>query len=90
MAGIGRLAIVLSSLHCLVSALPQVQPPPSACEVSATASSFVPAPSASLTSEEKDELFDLHEKLVDIPSISGNEGDVAEFTLNYLTDVSSH
>ncbi|KAF2795127.1 Zn-dependent exopeptidase [Melanomma pulvis-pyrius CBS 109.77] len=57
---------------------------------SACASSSAPSPSpsgqpSSLTEEEISELFDLHEKLVDIPSLSRDEIECATFVDEYLT-----
>jgi acetylornithine deacetylase len=43
-----------------------------------------------LTDEEKEKLFDLHEKLVDIPSITGDEAEVSEFVEEYLSDLGYH
>jgi acetylornithine deacetylase len=40
-----------------------------------------------LTTEERDELFSLHEKLVDISSITGDEAEVSEFVEEYLGDL---
>ena len=70
-----------------VQAAPQVGPTPPSSSVSAA-----PTPSANgttipLTEGERDELFDLHEQLVDIPSISRNETECAEFVNEYLTDL---
>ena len=39
----------------------------------------------SLTTEEADKLFSLHEELVNIPSISEDEAECAEFLSEYLT-----
>lgn len=81
-------SIILVLCVALAQAVPQVGPsPPSSC-----AASVVPTPSAtgevvSLTSTEQDELFDLHEQLVDIPSISRNETECAEFVHEYLSDL---
>lgn len=86
-------SIILHAL-CIaasVQAAPQVGPsPPSSCAASAA-----PTPSATgttnpLTDGERDELFDLHEQLVEIPSISRNETECAEFVNEYLIDLGYH
>jgi len=48
------------------------------------------AASNPLTTEERDELFSLHETLVDINSISGDEAEVSEFIEEYLSDLGYH
>lgn len=70
----------------LVSAAPQA---PSA---SPSASATNPTPSGSvraesLTTEETDELFSLHEELVNIPSISNDEVECAEYVSEYLKEL---
>lgn len=40
-----------------------------------------------LTDDEQKELFDLHEKLVDIPSISGDEAKATDFLEQYLSEL---
>ncbi|KAH4055644.1 hypothetical protein HBI24_062550 [Parastagonospora nodorum] len=54
-----------------------------------SASSVTPSPSASpsLTSEERDELFQLHEELVNIPSISSDEVECADYISEYLEEL---
>lgn len=70
----------------LTNAAPQAaQPSPS---VSLTAPSpSASEPSTSLTAEETEELFSLHEELVNIPSVSGNEGECANFVAQYLEEL---
>jgi acetylornithine deacetylase len=74
--------VALISLR-LVTAAPQAS-------VSTSAAS-APSPSASssatLTTDETDELFSLHEDLVNIPSISGDEVEGAEFISEYLSEL---
>jgi acetylornithine deacetylase len=72
--------------------LPLVSAAPQAPVVSSTVSSAVAGSSASgqattLTTEETDELFSLHEELVNIPSISEDEVECAEFLSGYLTEL---
>jgi acetylornithine deacetylase len=57
-----------------------------------SASSVTPSPSASpsLTSEERDELFQLHEELVNIPSISSDEVECADYISEYLEELGYH
>ncbi|KAH6419133.1 hypothetical protein HBI14_090270 [Parastagonospora nodorum] len=54
-----------------------------------SASSVTPSPSASpsLTSEERDELFQLHKELVNIPSISSDEVECADYISEYLEEL---
>ncbi|USP73805.1 acetyl-lysine deacetylase [Curvularia clavata] len=68
----------------LVSAAPQASPTPSALSTSSPSGSSL---STSLSTGEVDELFSLHEKLVNIPSISGDEVECAEFVTDYLTNL---
>lgn len=75
-------------LLTLVVAIPQ-QPPSSASASAATASASASA-TPSLTSKERDELFSLHEELVNIPSISGDEVECAEFLVEYLEKLDYH
>ncbi|KAG9192701.1 acetylornithine deacetylase [Alternaria panax] len=74
--------IALISLK-VVTAVPQASVSPSPVN----SSSPSPTSSATLTSEETDELFSLHEDLVNIPSISGDEVEGAEFILEYLSEL---
>lgn len=53
---------------------------PSASPISSTAGS-------TLSTEETAELFNLHKELVNIPSISGDETECAEFVAEYLTEL---
>ncbi|KAF2852233.1 acetylornithine deacetylase-like protein [Plenodomus tracheiphilus IPT5] len=70
----------------LVCAAPQGSQP------SVSASSIAPNSSGAdeavaLTAEERDELFSLHEELVNIPSISADEVECAEFISEYLKEL---
>lgn len=65
---------------------------PQGSQASASASSIGPSPSGAdvavvLTTEERDELFTLHEELVNIPSISADEIECAKFVSEYLKDL---
>ncbi|CBX91080.1 hypothetical protein IAQ61_002543 [Plenodomus lingam] len=65
---------------------------PQGSQPSASASSISPSPSGAdeavvLTTEERDELFNLHEELVNIPSISADEVECAEFITGYLKEL---
>lgn len=46
-----------------------------------------PSPVPSLTTEERDELFSLHEELVNIPSISEDEKECADWLSEYLEEL---
>ncbi|KAF2133507.1 Zn-dependent exopeptidase [Dothidotthia symphoricarpi CBS 119687] len=70
-------------LFSLVSAAPQASPSPSSLSPSPSASNS----SISLTSEETEELYKLHEELVNIPSISGDEVECAEYVSEYLEEL---
>lgn len=64
-------------------------------QASTPSSSIAPSPSASgsatnLTTEERDELFSLHEELVNIPSLSGDEIECAVFLTEYLKELGYH
>jgi acetylornithine deacetylase len=59
---------------------------PSASAATATATASASA-GVSLTTEEREELFTLHEDLVNIPSISHNETECAEWLTGYLEDL---
>lgn len=70
-------------LLSLVGATPQPSP---------SVSSVAPSPSASdlsvsLTQQETEELYKLHKELVNIPSISGNENECAEYVAEYLQEL---
>ncbi|KAI8937275.1 hypothetical protein NX059_006482 [Plenodomus lindquistii] len=70
----------------LASAAPQASQP------STSASAGAPSPSGvdeavALTTEERDELFSLHEELVNIPSISAEENECADFVSEYLKEL---
>jgi acetylornithine deacetylase len=66
-----------------VSAAPQASPISSLTSASSATPSAVP----SLTTEERDELFSLHEELVNIPSISGDEVKCADYISEYLEEL---
>jgi acetylornithine deacetylase len=66
-----------------VSAAPQASPISSLISASSATPSAVP----SLTTEERDELFNLHEELVNIPSISGDEVKCADYISEYLEEL---
>ncbi|KAL6711122.1 hypothetical protein ACN47E_005653 [Coniothyrium glycines] len=81
---------VLLSLLLLSSVLgaPQVPGTPSSTVVSPPAASPTdPGQASNLTTEERTELFSLHEELVNIPSISGDETECADFITEYLQDL---
>lgn len=91
MAIISLCNIILSLISLLevVHSSPQIS-------VLQTRSAATSAPSAgpigqgrgtTLTTQEKDELFTLHEQLVNIPSISGEETECADFIVEHLTDL---
>ncbi|RYN42084.1 hypothetical protein AA0113_g12666 [Alternaria arborescens] len=75
----------LVSLVFLRSAIaaPQASVSPSAVSSASPSASS----SVTLTAEETDELFSLHEELVNIPSISGGEVEGAEFLSEYLSNL---
>jgi acetylornithine deacetylase len=56
-------------------------------ETSTSAASATASPLPSLTTEERDELFSLHEKIVNIPSISSNELECADYISDYLEEL---
>jgi hypothetical protein len=66
-----------------VNAAPQASPVSSLMSVTSAAPSAVP----SLTTEERDELFSLHEELINIPSISGEETECADYISDYLEEL---
>lgn len=80
----------MTRLSCLFSLLlaSAVNAAPQASQPSASTSSVVASPSATgatnLTTEEREELFTLHEELVNIPSISNEEVECAEYVSEYL------
>jgi acetylornithine deacetylase len=56
-------------------------------ETSTSATSATPSALPPLTTEERDELFSLHEEIVNIPSISSNELECAEYISEYLEEL---
>jgi acetylornithine deacetylase len=75
-----------------VSAAPQASPvsilrSTVTIETSTSAASATASPLPSLTTEERDELFSLHEKIVNIPSISSNELECADYISDYLEEL---
>jgi acetylornithine deacetylase len=56
-------------------------------ETSTSVASATPSPLPSLTTEERDELFSLHGELVNIPSISSNELECADYISDYLEEL---
>lgn len=70
----------------LADAAPQASIAPTAVS-SAASSPSASTQTNSLTTEETDELFSLHEELVNIPSISEDVVECAEFISEYLTDL---
>jgi acetylornithine deacetylase len=60
---------------CITSTLPAATP------------SVSPSTQSSLTTEERDELFSLHEELVSIPSISEDEVECADYISEYLEEL---
>ncbi|CAO2647921.1 Nn.00g088430.m01.CDS01 [Neocucurbitaria sp. VM-36] len=82
MAALASLSACL--LFAIASAAPQAASP------SSVVNSVAPSPSTtavSLTTEERDELFSLHEELVNIPSISNDEVECADFVSDYLEEL---
>lgn len=78
-----RSIVALLSLQ-LASAAPQ------ASVTSSAVSSPSPTgldPAVLLSTEEVEELYSLHEELVNIPSISGDEIECADFVSKYLTNL---
>jgi acetylornithine deacetylase len=80
--------IVTKSLVALIS-LRSVIAAPQASVSPSTVSSSIPSASSSatLTTEETGELYSLHEELVNIPSISGDEVECAKFISEYLSEL---
>jgi acetylornithine deacetylase len=77
------------------SAAPQASPVLSLASTitirsSTSATSATPSALPSLTSEERDELFSLHEELVNIPSISNDELECADYISEYLEELGYH
>jgi len=68
----------------LTSAAPQASATTSALDTPSPSGS---GQATSLTTKETEELFSLHEELVNIPSISGDEVECAKFISEYLTDL---
>ncbi|KAH7088373.1 hypothetical protein FB567DRAFT_441453 [Paraphoma chrysanthemicola] len=71
----------------LAGAAPQVSQPSITVSTSLSSTSTSPSALPSLTNEEQDELFSLHEELVNIPSISNDEVKCAEFVSDYLEEL---
>ncbi|KAI4930930.1 uncharacterized protein J4E92_004764 [Alternaria infectoria] len=80
--------VVIKTLAALASLGLTIAAPQASVSPSAVSS---PSPSASssatLTTEETEDLYSLHEELVNIPSISGDEVECAEFISKYLSDL---
>jgi acetylornithine deacetylase len=70
----------------LANAAPQASISPTAMSTAASSPS-TSTQSTSLTAEETNELFSLHEEMVSIPSISEHEVECAEFLSEYLTNL---
>ena len=82
--------MVLLKSFLATAALQLASAAPQASVSASTVSS--PSPSGTgqavgLTPEETEELFSLHEELVNIPSISGDEVECAEFVSEYLSEL---
>lgn len=71
----------------VATAAPQAAQPSASSSSSAASPSAIGNSSSSLTSDERDELFSLHEELVNIPSISGEELECADFVKEYLEEL---
>ncbi|KAI4656195.1 hypothetical protein J4E93_000914 [Alternaria ventricosa] len=80
--------VVIKTLAALASLGLAIAAPRASVSPSAVSS---PSPSgsssATLTTEETEDLYSLHEELVNIPSISGDEVECAEFISKYLSDL---
>ena len=80
--------VVIKTLAALASLGLAIAAPQASVSSSAVTS---PSPSASssatLTTEETEDMYSLHEELVNIPSISGDEVECAEFISKYLSDL---
>jgi acetylornithine deacetylase len=70
----------------LANAAPQASIAPTSVS-SVISSSSASTQATPLTTKKIDELFSLHEELVNIPSISEDEVECAEFISEYLTDL---
>ncbi|OAL00269.1 Zn-dependent exopeptidase [Phaeosphaeriaceae sp. SRC1lsM3a] len=82
---VSRFASLGLLLLSSVRAAPQAAPSPASLSTSTPTSS--PSAVPSLTTEERDELFELHEELVNIPSISGEEQECADYIAEYLEEL---
>ncbi|KAH8732546.1 hypothetical protein GQ44DRAFT_670039 [Phaeosphaeriaceae sp. PMI808] len=69
-----------------VGTLPQASQVPATRVSTSVAASALP----SLTTAERDELFSLHEELVNIPSISNDEVKAADYVSKYLEELGYH
>jgi len=78
-----RYCIVLVVLQFAIAA-PQV---PTAPSIIRSNSQIISSRDTSLTTEETDKLFSLHEELVNIPSISEDEVECANFLSEYLSEL---
>ncbi|CAN9085038.1 unnamed protein product [Alternaria alternata] len=80
--------VSIKSLVALVFLRSAIAAPQASVSPSAVSSASPSASSSvTLTAEETDELFSLHEELVNIPSISGDEVEGAEFLSEYLSNL---
>ncbi|RYN68797.1 hypothetical protein AA0118_g978 [Alternaria tenuissima] len=80
--------VSIKSLVALVFLKSAIAAPQASVSPSAVSSASPSASSSvTLTAEETDELFSLHEELVNIPSISGDEVEGAEFLSEYLSNL---
>lgn len=72
-----------------VQAAPQVQATGSTVTavIQPSATPIISETGSTLTNEEQDDLFSLHEELVNIPSISGEETECADFVAEYLEEL---
>ena len=82
-------AVLLFTL-CRASPAPQAEAPSLTCSFSSLPSPTSSVQPSPFTAEEITGLYDLHEKLVDIPSISKEEVQCAEFVNEYLTSLGYH
>ncbi|KAB2102693.1 hypothetical protein AG0111_0g9033 [Alternaria gaisen] len=80
--------VSIKSLVALVFLRSAIAAPQASVSPSAVSSASPSASSSvTLTAEETDDLFSLHEVLVNIPSISGDEVEGAEFLSEYLSNL---
>jgi acetylornithine deacetylase len=80
--------VSIKSLVALIFLRSAIAAPQASVSPSAVSSASPSASSSvTLTAEETDELFSLHEDLVNIPSISGDEVEGAEFLSEYLSNL---